>query len=31
MVLYMEYDDDEDGTADAIYADDINDEDADDT
>ena len=29
MVLYMEYD--EDGTAAAIYADDINDEDADDT
>ena len=31
MVLYMEYDDDEDGTAAALFADDVNDEDADDT
>lgn len=31
MVLYMEYDDDEGGTAAALFVDDINDEDADDT
>ena len=31
MVLFMEYDDDEDGTAAALFADDVNDEDADDT
>ena len=31
MVLYMEYDEDEDGTVGALFADDVNDEDADDT